>query len=136
MEDDRSGLCRRRLIGGAAALAAVEIAALRCGKDRPLEAPPSVSFPESELAEGGRRNVMLGKNPVEIRREEGAVNARLLRCTHTGCIVRWKAAEKTYVCPCHDGRFNAGGMVIAGPPPLPLRDVPVLLAAGMIVVGG
>ena len=136
MDDDRPGLCRRRLLGGAAALAAAQLAAIRCGHDRSPDVPVSVSFAESELADGKRRTVMLGKNPVEIRREGGTVTARMLRCTHTGCIVRWKAAEKAYVCPCHDGRFDAAGMVIAGPPPLPLRQVPALLAAGMIVVGG
>jgi len=79
--------------------------------------------------------VMIGPNPVEIRRESGVVTARLLRCTHTGCVVRWRPAEGAYVCPCHEGRFDADGRVSAGPPPLPLRTVPVVLAAGKMVVG-
>jgi cytochrome b6-f complex iron-sulfur subunit len=94
-----------------------------------------VSIPDVDLVEGGRLNVMLGPNPVELRRGPGGVTALMLRCTHTGCVVRWRAAEKAYVCPCHDGRFGADGHVISGPPPLPLRAVPVALVADRLVVG-
>jgi Rieske Fe-S protein len=132
------GLGRRELLGGAAAVAAVELAAAGCvGKADPSAAarPATVTIPASEVAEGGRLTVMLGPNPVEIRRESGVVTARLLRCTHTGCVVRWRPAERAYVCPCHEGRFDADGRVSAGPPPAALRSVPVVLLGGNLVVG-
>jgi Rieske Fe-S protein len=78
---------------------------------------------------------MLGNNPVEVHRGPDGVTARMLRCTHTGCFVRWRAAERDYLCACHEGRFDGAGKVLAGPPTLPLRSVPVLLSEGDIVVG-
>ena len=133
----RSGLCRRELFGGAAALAAVELAA-GCGGNPEESVRPrttAVTIHASELAEGGRLTVMLGPNPVEVRRGPEGVTARMLRCTHTGCVVRWRPAEKAYVCPCHDGRFGDDGRVLSGPPPQPLRAVPVVLIADKLVVG-
>jgi cytochrome b6-f complex iron-sulfur subunit len=132
------GICRRRLLGGAVALAAVELAGTACtGKTEPSTSArlSSVSIPEGDLADGGRRTVMLGPNPVELRRGPAGVTALMLRCTHTGCVVRWRPAENVYVCPCHDGRFGADGRVISGPPPLPLRAVPVARVADRFVVG-
>ncbi len=41
-------------------------------------------------------------------------------CTHLSCRVNWKADQKEYVCPCHDGRFGIDGAVLSGPPPRPL----------------
>jgi Rieske Fe-S protein len=37
-------------------------------------------------------------------------------CTHMGCIVRWNAAERSWDCPCHGGRFAALGDALCGPP--------------------
>jgi Rieske Fe-S protein len=41
-------------------------------------------------------------------------------CTHLSCRVSWKEDVQDFVCPCHDGRFNIQGQVVAGPPPRPL----------------
>ena len=129
-----AGIGRRELLGGAAALAAVELAAGGC-TGKPASRAATLTIPASDVAEGGRLTVMLGPNPVEIRRESGLVTARLLRCTHTGCVVRWKPAENAYICPCHEGRFDADGRVRAGPPPGALRSVPVVRHEGNLVVG-
>ena len=135
MNAPRSGFCRRELLGGAAALAAVELAA-GCGGELSVRPKTTtVTIGTSALADGERLTVMLGPNPVELRRGPEGVRALMLRCTHTGCVVRWREAEKAYVCPCHDGRFGADGRVISGPAPLPLRAVPVVLTADTLVVG-
>ncbi len=42
------------------------------------------------------------------------------RCTHLGCTVNWEANAKAFICPCHNGKFNINGAVVAGPPPRPL----------------
>ncbi len=46
-------------------------------------------------------------------------------CTHTGCNVAWRDPEGQFVCPCHGGRYNLEGEVVAGPPPRPLSRLPV-----------
>jgi cytochrome b6-f complex iron-sulfur subunit len=42
-----------------------------------------------------------------------------LICTHLGCRIHWED-NGTFLCPCHQGRFDAAGAVLAGPPPTPL----------------
>jgi Rieske Fe-S protein len=37
-------------------------------------------------------------------------------CPHLGCQVRYEAADRRFVCPCHNGTFDATGRSISGPP--------------------
>jgi cytochrome b6-f complex iron-sulfur subunit len=37
-------------------------------------------------------------------------------CPHLGCKVHWEAQRERFVCPCHQGVFNASGVAISGPP--------------------
>lgn len=37
-------------------------------------------------------------------------------CPHMGGVVQWNAAEQTWDCPVHGGRFSADGTRIYGPP--------------------
>lgn len=30
-------------------------------------------------------------------------------CTHMGCLLRWQAAERQFLCPCHGALFSATG---------------------------
>jgi len=69
-----------------------------------------------------------------------AINAT---CTHLGCIVTWDNDKKIFKCPCHDGRYDAEGRVISGPPPKPLRrhktkieEGKILLATETVSFGG
>jgi Rieske Fe-S protein len=46
------------------------------------------------------------------------------KCTHLGCPVHYRAAERQLYCPCHEGWFNAeDGRVLAGPPSRPLPRI-------------
>ncbi len=56
------------------------------------------------------------------------------RCTHLGCAVQWEDTPGQFQCPCHGGRFDSRGKVIAGPPPLPLRRLPVEIRANRVLV--
>ncbi|MFD2873752.1 FAD-dependent oxidoreductase [Mucilaginibacter ximonensis] len=55
--------------------------------------------------------------------EDGGIQALSPVCTHAGCIVNFNAAEKTWDCPCHGGRFNTDGSVITGPPTKALQTI-------------
>jgi menaquinol-cytochrome c reductase iron-sulfur subunit len=55
------------------------------------------------------------------RTEEDEIIAINATCTHLGCIVSWDDDLQIFKCPCHDGRYDADGKVISGPPPAPLR---------------
>ena len=55
------------------------------------------------------------------RTKEDEVIAISADCTHLGCIVTWIEDKNIFQCPCHDGRYDAEGKVIAGPPPAPLN---------------
>jgi cytochrome b6-f complex iron-sulfur subunit len=56
-----------------------------------------------------------------------------LICTHLGCRIHWQA-DQTFLCPCHEGRFSATGVVLSGPPPEPLPRYSVLVEQGAVYV--
>lgn len=55
------------------------------------------------------------------REEDGAVTAFSPKCTHMGCNVAWNSGSRRFECPCHGGRYDEQGRVLAGPPPRPLE---------------
>jgi cytochrome b6-f complex iron-sulfur subunit len=56
-------------------------------------------------------------------------------CTHLGCMVSWDNNKKEFLCPCHGGKFDINGSVIAGPPPKPLTTLPLEIKDGKVYVG-
>ncbi len=62
-----------------------------------------------------------------LGRVDGELVAFDARCTHAGCAVTWQPEAKAFHCPCHGGRYDARGDVIAGPPPSPLRKLPMIV---------
>ena len=122
-----------RAFGAAAGLAVTDL--LGACAPPPAEQTPSVSVAASDLPTGERLRLEIGDHPVELRRDpDGEPHARSLLCTHTGCEVKWRADAGHYECPCHDGLFDADGRVLLGPPPAPLRDLPVAQEAGVVTV--
>ena len=128
-------LDRREVLAAAGALIGLVLPPIGCAADPEALSPGQVAVPLSDLRDGERRIVIVGENPVEVLRSGGAVTARMLRCTHMGCVVRWRPEAQVYVCPCHDGRYDADGRPIAGPPPRPLSVVPVSIRGKRAVVG-
>lgn len=55
-------------------------------------------------------------------------------CTHTGCNVAWHSDEHLFLCPCHGGKYNERGEVVAGPPPRPLAKLPIRIENGEIAI--
>ncbi len=56
-------------------------------------------------------------------------------CSHLGCPVNWDNYKKEFLCPCHGGRYGMSGDVIAGPPPDPLKPLPLEIREGWVYVG-
>ena len=123
-----------------AALGGLVLAGMRslsCSHDPgpAVDAEPPLVLPLRELPEGSRVTVLVAGNPVEVVRTGASVTARSLRCTHQGCVVRWKEDAGVYACPCHEGRYGRDGALLAGPPPAPLRRVHAVVLGRRVLVG-
>jgi Rieske Fe-S protein len=57
------------------------------------------------------------------------------RCVHVGCPVRYVAAARSFVCPCHGGVYNFTGLRTGGPPPRPLDRFYTLIRNGNVLIG-
>ena len=88
----------------------------------------------AELKAAGRLEILHRDVPVELSLDGDDVVARSLICTHQGCRIEW--VDEGYSCPCHEGRFNARGENVAGPPRMPLRLLPVRVEGESVVVSG
>ena len=51
---------------------------------------------------------------VYLRRVGDAVQAINVTCPHAGCPVEFKAGAGSFLCPCHDSKFNLDGTLVAG----------------------
>jgi Rieske Fe-S protein len=129
------GVDRRALLlslgGGALAAAA---ALTSCSK-KPALKPTQALVPLSQVPKEGRTKILVAGRPVELRRTETGVAARSLLCSHFGCTVAWHAERDAYLCPCHEGVYDAAGGVVSGPPTKGLADVPVEVHGDDLVVG-
>ena len=94
-----------------------------------------VSFPLSELPVGGSKAIIYGGVQALVVRTAESIKAFSLVCTHLGCLVQWQPSELEFYCPCHDGRFDQFGEVVAGPPPVPLEQYPVQVEDDLVIVG-
>lgn len=77
---------------------------------------------------------VMGNDVIAARVSADEVRVFSSVCTHLGCHVRWDQVAGNFLCPCHMGRFDASGRVIAGPPPSPLPAYRVRLAGDDVYV--
>ena len=122
---------RRRALKRLSALAPALLLA-RCAQEPSL--PPEIRVPLAALPAEGRARHFLGSVPVEIFFEEGQPRARSLLCTHQGCEVSWLPDVQRYRCPCHEAFFDAAGVPIEGPANEALRELPLTIEDGHVVV--
>jgi cytochrome b6-f complex iron-sulfur subunit len=94
-----------------------------------------LSLPLQDVPLNGYKVVNYKEDKVILIRLENRVIALSAICPHLGCLVKYRK-EGFIQCPCHDGRFDFSGNVIAGPPPRPLVSYPVRIAQKKIVLGG
>ncbi len=58
---------------------------------------------------------------MAMKDQAGEITIFSLVCRHKRCTVEWKPDPKEFHCPCHEGKYDARGRVLSGPPPGPLR---------------
>lgn len=88
----------------------------------------------TKLPPGTRKVLNLAGNEVVLINQDGKIRALSTVCTHLGCRVAWQEHLQQFVCPCHNGIFDANGNVVAGPPPKALNEFAVEIKAGNIFV--
>jgi cytochrome b6-f complex iron-sulfur subunit len=104
-------------------------------EDMPSE--PVLVAPEADLPPGESKTVQFGRYPAIILNTPEGLRAYSAVCTHFACIVKWDPQLGEITCPCHDAGFDPlNGHVIHGPPPTPLKALPVNIEGGNIYVGG
>jgi Rieske Fe-S protein len=78
-----------------------------------------------EIPPGSGALLRRGIHMLAVYRDpRGVVHERSARCPHLGCVVQWNSMEKSWDCPCHGSRFDAGGTVLHGPAVSDLRSGP------------
>ena len=53
--------------------------------------------------------------PVGVSRVDGRLCRVSGVCPHMGGILSWNRAERSWDCPLHGSRFDAGGALLEGP---------------------
>ncbi len=84
----------------------------------PVGAPTLFSFTRTKV--NGWEKTVNSYGVYVLRKSDTEVISFSNVCTHLSCRVTWNNDLKEYVCPCHDGHFDADGNVVHGPPPRPL----------------
>ena len=96
--------------------------------DTPLPITLRVARPDGASEVVDRRVVYL------VRSAASEVRVLDSTCTHLGCRTRFNADTMQIECPCHGGRYDVAGRVIAGPPPSPLRTLPTRVEDNRVLV--
>ena len=122
---------------GLAAVIAPVVAYFYPPKLEEMPSEPMLVCPEKELPEGESKVVAFGRYPALVTHPSEGLRASSSVCTHFACLVKWNPELGQIACPCHEGYFDPrDGSVISGPPPTPLKALPVHIIDGQIYVGG
>ena len=91
---------------------------------------------EVEQLEAGRKTRV--RHALYVRRRgEGGKDVAVLSsiCPHLGCPLRPGPTDRDqFVCPCHNGTFDAEGRPTGGPPPRPMDPLPFFFHDGHLFV--
>ncbi len=94
-----------------------------------------VAAKQDELAPGSFKTFPFGAEPgILIRTADGGYRAFSAVCTHLGCTVQYRAANKSIWCACHNGAYDLEGRNVSGPPPRPLEPYVVHVVGDQVVV--
>ena len=56
-------------------------------------------------------------------------------CTHAGCLVEWEEGENSFICPCHNSKFQEDGTLIEGLAVSDLVKYQVKVENNLVLVG-
>ena len=87
------------------------------------------------IGEAGKGTVYIRKGSPDLGESPDEYIAISNRCAHLGCPVRFVAAAKTFICPCHGGVYDFEGKVIGGPPVRPLDRFQTRVRDGEVEIG-
>ena len=73
------------------------------------------------------------KRLIEVNGEHYAINVGL--CTHLGCIPGYDASDRSFLCACHGGMYDATADVTKAPPPRGLDIPPFKIDGTKMVLG-
>jgi Rieske Fe-S protein len=94
-----------------------------------------VAARKDELAPGSFKTFPFGAQPgILIRTTDGGYRALSAVCTHLGCTVQYRGADRTIWCACHNGLYDLEGHNVSGPPPRPLEVYVVHVEGDDVVV--
>jgi cytochrome b6-f complex iron-sulfur subunit len=140
-QNDKKAISRRGLITYAWIVAAAVVVGELIAGTFAFLWPRRKRGQSEKIFVGGKVSDYKVGEVVTFRRErtfvvrlEGGFLAMSSICTHLHCIVSWNEMNKEFECPCHGGKFNLDGEVLAGPPPRPLDLHKVEIAKGNLVV--
>lgn len=95
-----------------------------------------IAVRKSEIPLNESKTLVLNGTPiVVINRQDKGLIALSRVCTHLGCLVEYSRTRQRMVCPCHAGTFDLDGGVISGPPPKPLKTIPLRIDGDSIILG-
>lgn len=57
-------------------------------------------------------------------------------CSHQKCLVNWDTAQDSFICPCHQSRFDIKGKHLQGPATQNLKTYPIEVRGDDIWVSG
>jgi Rieske Fe-S protein len=126
---DTSGVSRRTVLGGTAALGVGVPLLAACGSDdsgssdAKVPDPGTVLTTTADVPVGG--GVILAKDGLVVTQPEaGTFKAFSSKCTHQGCQVT--KVSSTIDCPCHLSKFSiVDGSPESGPARSPLPETAV-----------
>lgn len=103
---------------------------------RSEELAKTLLIAKRDIPLGEAREIVLNNIPAVVLNRPGKGLIAVSRvCTHLGCLVQYDKENKRLLCPCHAGVYSLEGDVLSGPPPKPLRKLPLRVDGETIVIG-
>lgn len=100
----------------------------------PLDLPTLFSYTRTKINGWEKTVNSFGAYVWRYGTGDSEVNVYSNMCTHLSCRVTWRDDIDVYFCPCHDGRFDKEGEVVAGPPPEPLYEFETKVEEGTLLI--